>query len=414
MSREQTVSATILATLAWRNLWRNYRRTLIMLAAIVLGVWAMIFFSAMMRGMLDEMMHAGLRVLPGEVQIHHPEYRDDPSIVNSIPMPGGKLLEALSTPPVTAWTARIKVPGMISSERDNRGIQLLGVDPAGEIAFGFDPDDVIEGRFLESAEDKGIVIGRKLATRLETQLGKRVVIMSQDPDNDVADRGMRIVGIYTARLQATEELLVYTGRSTLQKMLGVGDKVSEIAVSADDYEQVDRWWPALAATAGPELDTQPWMVLDGYLNSMLTVQGNMNVVIMIIIFLALSFGLVNTLVMAVFERVREIGLMMALGMRPRWIMYQVLLESLILLSLGLIIGNVLAAVTILPLESGIDISMVGEGLEMAGMGTVLYPALALEDMMLSTAVVLILGLLASMLPAWHASRYNPIEALAKN
>jgi ABC-type lipoprotein release transport system permease subunit len=136
-------------------------------------------------------------------------------------------------------------------------------------------------------------------------------------------------------------------------------------------------------------------------------------VIMIIIFVALSFGLVNTLVMAVFERVREIGLMMALGMRPQWIMYQVLLESLMLLSLGLVIGNVLAAATILPLESGIDISIVGDGLEMYGMGTTLYPVLAIEDMLMSTAVVLLLGLLASLIPAWRASRYNPIQALAK-
>ena len=117
---EQSLSPTILATLAWRNLWRNYRRTLIMLTAITIGVWAMILFSSMMRGMLDEMVRAGLRVLPGEVQIHHPAYRDDPSVVNSTTEPTGELLAVLNSPPVEAWTARIKVPGMISSERDTR------------------------------------------------------------------------------------------------------------------------------------------------------------------------------------------------------------------------------------------------------------------------------------------------------
>jgi ABC-type lipoprotein release transport system permease subunit len=413
MAGKQALSTQILALLAWRNLWRNYRRTLIMLTAIIIGVWAMILFSALMRGMLDEMVHAGLRVLPGEVQIHHPQFRDDPSVVNSIEAPGGTLLKALNSPPVTAWTSRIKVPGMVSSERDNRGILLLGVDPAGEIALGFDPADIIEGRFLDSADDQGIVIGRKLAERLETDLGKRIVIMSQDPDNDVADRGMRIVGIYRARLQATEELNVYVGRQTLQHMLNIGDQVSEVAVTANSYKTVDTWWPAIAAAAGPDVDTQPWMILNGYLGTMLSIQGTINLVIMIIIFVALSFGLVNTLVMAVFERVREIGLMMALGMRPQWIMYQVLLESLMLLGLGLIIGNALAIVTILPLEDGIDISIVGDGLEMYGMGTTLYPALATEDMLMSTAVVLVLGLLASLIPAWRASRYNPIQALAK-
>ena len=146
---------------------------------------------------------------------------------------------------------------------------------------------------------------------------------------------------------------------------------------------------------------------------MLDIQGTYNLIIMVVIFLALSFGLVNTLVMAVFERVREIGLMMALGMRPQWIMYQVLLESLILLGMGLLIGNMLAVATILPIESGIDISIVAEGLELAGMGTTLYPVLQLSDMLMSTAVVLVLGLLASLLPAWRASRYNPIQALAQ-
>ena len=413
MTQPTRLSPAILATLAWRNLWRNYRRTLIMLAAITIGVWAMILFSALMRGMVDEMVRGGLRVLPGEVQIHHPDFRDDPSVVNSILEPEGELLAVLNKAPVEAWTARIKVPGMISSERDNRGIQLLGVEPEGEIALGFQPETVKEGRFLESAGDKGIVIGRKLAERLETGLGKRVVIMSQDPDNEVADRGMRIVGIYSARLEATEELNVYVGRDTLQAMLGIGDKVSEIALTGNDYKAVANWWPRVAAAAGSDKETQPWMVLDGYLGTMIEVQGSINLVIMIIIFVALSFGLINTLVMAVFERVREIGLMMALGMRPQWIMYQVLLESVILLALGLLLGNVLGVLTILPMENGIDISAVGEGMEMYGMSATLYPKLALADMLRATSVVLVLGLVASLLPAWRASRYNPIQALTK-
>ena len=406
-------AAGIFFTLAWRNLWRNHRRTLIMLIAIVIGVWAMILFSSLMAGMVDEMVRGGLRTLPGEVQIHHPDYRDDPSIANSIDAPEGTLLERLNSPPVTGWAARIKVPAMISSERANRGIQLLGVDPAQEVSLGFDPTDIVEGRFLEGPDDKGLVIGRKLAERLETRLGKRVVIMSQDPDNNVADRGIRVVGIYQARLQATEELNVYGGLETLQKMLNVDNQVSEIAITGDDFRQVASWWPQIQQATGPELETVPWMELDGYLESMMKMQTSFNIIITVVIFLTLSFGLVNTLVMAVFERVREIGLMMALGMRPGWIMYQVLLESIILLSLGLLLGNLLAVATILPLEDGIDISALAKGLEMAGMGSTLYPSLRLSDMVLSTVVVLVLGLLASLLPAWRASRYNPIQALAR-
>ncbi|RLA58920.1 MAG: ABC transporter permease [Gammaproteobacteria bacterium] len=405
---------TVVATLAWRNLWRNYRRTLIMLITIALGVWSMIFMTALMRGMVDEIVRNGLETLPGEVQIHAPDYRRDPSIVNSMAMPSGALLAALAEPPVIGWSGRVRVPAVISSERDSRGVTLLGVDPVAESNLGSAPDNIIEGRFLEGVDDKGVVIGASLARRLETKLGKRIVIMSQDPENNVADRGARIVGIYKARLPSTEDIFVYSGRSVIQKMLKIEGEVSEIAVTADDYRAVLDWYPAIASAAGPDVEVLPWTELDTYLSTMLRVQDGFALVFMVVIFLALSFGLVNTLVMAVFERVREIGLMQALGMRPGLILAQILLESLYLLFVGLGIGNITAYLSIKSLESGIDISGVAEGMEMMNMSPVLYPALEFSDMLMSTGVVICLGLLASLLPAWKASQLDPVKALAKN
>jgi ABC-type lipoprotein release transport system permease subunit len=131
----------------------------------------------------------------------------------------------------------------------------------------------------------------------------------------------------------------------------------------------------------------------------------------IIVFLALSFGLVNTLIMAVFERTREIGLIQALGMRPSMILYQIMLESLLLLAIGLALGNLFAVVTILPLESGLDISAVAEGMAMMGASSVLYPTLLLDDMILANVVVIILGSLTSIFPAWRAARLNPVQAI---
>ena len=133
----------------------------------------------------------------------------------------------------------------------------------------------------------------------------------------------------------------------------------------------------------------------------------------IVIFLALSFGLVNTLVMAVFERVREIGLMMALGMKPAAILGQIIIESMLLLIVGLAIGDLLAWASIQPIKDGLDISIVAEGMEMMGASSVLYPKLLLRDVVLANVVVLILGFLASLSPAWRASRYEPVEAITK-
>ena len=402
---------SIALTLSWRNLWRNRRRTGIMLGAISVGVWAMIFMTALMRGMVDDMLVQGIRSLPGHIQIQHPDYLDDPSVVNSIDEPRGALLAALQDGGAQHWAARIRVPAVIASERESRGVDLIGVQPAFEQEISGIPDKTGEGRFLESPDDGGLVIGARLAQRLETRLGKRVVIMSQDPDNNISERGYRVVGIYRAEIAALEESRVYAGLEEVQQLLGIDGRVSQIIVYGEDYRDVDSRYRSLAEALPDGLDIRPWYRIDTYLAAMFEMMDGFVLVWVIIIFLALSFGLVNTLVMAIFERVREIGLTQALGMRPSQIVLQILLESLLLLLIGLAVGNGLAIATVKPLESGLDVSIVAEGMAMMGAGSVLYPSLTLHDLLLANGVVILLGILTSILPAWRAAHLDPIRAL---
>ena len=402
-----------MSRLAWRNLWRNYRRTLIMLLAIVLGVWAMIFMTALLRGMVDDMVKQGVNTLPGHVQVHAKAYRDDPSVMHSLPAPDQALLDVLNSEQVMAWSSRIKVPAMISSEYDNAGVSLIGIDPEGELALGFKADDIIEGRFLNATDDKGIVVGRKLLHRLESRLGKRIVVMSQDPENAIAERGFRIVGVFKAELENLEEGIVYASRDVVQSMLGMGTGVSEIAILGFDYRDPDEITSRIRPVAPDGSEVLSWMELDPYLGTMMRVMNGFVMVWMVVIFLALSFGLVNTLMMAVFERVREIGLMRALGMRPSSIVYQILVESIMLLVLGLVIGNLVAIGTIVLLKDGIDISGVAEGMEMMGASSMLYPVLQWADLVLANTVVIVLGIITSLLPAWRATQYRPVEALSR-
>ncbi|MCH7830253.1 MAG: ABC transporter permease [Proteobacteria bacterium] len=400
----------VLFRLAWRNLWRNHRRTTIMLCAIAVGVWAMIFMTALTRGMVDQMIIEGIRTLPGHVQIHNPKFLDDPSISNPVSI---SAQQSFDDPEIVAWSSRVKVPAVISSERESRGITLLGIDPVAERHISFIKYDEVDGRFLVDSDDKGIVIGAKLANILETEIGKRVVIMSQDPDNDIADRGFRVVGLYTASTGAVEEAYAFVGRATVQKMLRIGNQTTEVVFVGDDYRDVEALYEVILDAVDDSVSVQRWYETNTYLGSMLNVMDGFVVVWIIVIFLALSFGLVNTLMMAVFERVREIGLMLALGMKPGSILGQILIESMLLLLIGLVAGNMLAWATVMSLQGGIDVSVVAEGLEMFGAASVLYPKLNVDDMILASKVVLVLGFLASLSPAWRASRYKPVEALAK-
>ena len=403
----------VLSRLAWRYLWRNHRRTIVMVGAIAVGAWAMIFMTALTRGMVDQMTLDGISALPGHVQVHHPDYLDDPSINNLLPLGDAELETRFADGDFVAWSSRVKVPAVITSERESRGVILLGVDPIAERGLTFIDEDNIDGRFLESSDDKGIVIGAKLARTLETEVGKRVVLMSQDPDNDIADRGFRVVGLFHASMPAYEDGFVFIGKHVAQKMLRIGEATTEAVFLGDDYRNVEPIYEQVIAAVDGSVDVKRWYEVDTYLGTMLEVMDGFVLVWVVVIFLALSFGLVNTLVMAVFERVREIGLMMALGMKPAAILGQIIIESMLLLVVGLAIGDLLAWASIQPIKDGLDISIVAEGMEMMGASSVLYPKLLLQDVVLANVVVLILGFLASLSPAWRASRYEPVEAITK-
>ena len=403
----------VLSRLAWRYLWRNHRRTIVMLSAIAVGTWAMIFMTALTRGMVDQMIVDGISVIPGHVQIHDPDYLDDPSINNRVAFTDTELAARFDDKDFVAWASRVRVPAVVTSERESRGVTLLGIDPQAERSFSFVDYDEVDGRFLEGPDDKGIVIGAKLAVTLETRVGKRVVLMSQDPENEIADRGFRVVGLFHAEMEATEESYAFIGKRTAQDMLRIGDTVTEVVFVGDDYRNVEPIYSKVVGLVDDSVLVSRWTEVDTYLGTMIGMMDGFMLIWVIVIFLALSFGLVNTLVMAVFERIREIGLMLALGMKPASILGQIIIESMMLLAVGLLIGDVLAWATIKPLEGGIDISAVAKGMEMFGASSVLYPNLDIDDVILANVVVMILGFFASLSPAWRASRYEPVEAITK-
>jgi len=377
----------------------------------VLGVWSMIVMAALIRGSMEQMVEKESLNLTGHVQIHAPGYRDDPAVEHRFAVTPA-LAEALQAKALVAASARVRVPAVISSERESAGVVLVGMDPQGERGLSFISKAVTSGAYLSSPDDPGLLLGRKLAKQLETALGRRVVLMSQDANNQIADRGFRVVGIFDTDPQAMETGYVFIGLDIAQQMLKVGKDVSEVAVMTPDRNHLETPL-AVLRTAALNLDVAPWTDVQPLL--VLTEKIH-NVVLLIwfaVVFTAMAFGLVNTLLMAVFERTREFGLFQALGMPPRFILGQVLAESLILLGIGLLLGNLASWTSVVALKGGIDLSMFAEGLEMVGMSPVIYPALAAADVTAANAIVVALGVLASLYPAWRAARYVPVEAITR-
>jgi ABC-type lipoprotein release transport system permease subunit len=424
-------SSPLLLTLAWRNLWRHKRRTVMILFAFALGVWSMVVLAAISRGSLEQQLTNSILNLTGHVQIHAPGFRDDPVIQHRFAPPGAALVEsagatslsrgprfdplaeALGARDVIAWGARVRVPAVIASERESAGVTLVGIEPQREQGLSFIPEAVTEGRYLAVPDDVGLLLGRKLAERLETELGRRVVLMSQDVNNQVADRGFRVVGIFDTQPQQMEEAYVFIGRATAQELLKMGETVTEIAVMTTDRDRLDAPLARLTAAAGPGHEVAPWTVIEPLLVLTQNITDVILIIWYVIVFAAMSFGLVNTLLMAVFERTREFGMFQALGMRPTHIVGQVLVESLILLALALALGNIAAWGTIESLQGGIDLSAVAEGMELVGVAPVIYPAWSAADLAAANILVFVLGVLASLYPAWRAARHVPIEAITR-
>ena len=402
--------------LGWRNIWRNSRRTVVILTAVVIGVWCMITLGALMRGMIDQMVRNGIATLTGHIQVHSRGYRNDPVIENSIVDPRSlehALRELL--PAGARWSSRVRVNAVASNARHSGGVVLVGIDPAAEAAVSFIGDAIAQGRYLKAEDKNAIIIGNALADEFETRLGHKLIVMSQGSDREIASRAFRIIGTFRAELEATEKQFVFVTMGASQQMLKLEKGISEVSILLPEYRKADEVTAALQHTLPSEdYEVSTWKELLPLLTAYLAISENFLYLWFLVVFVAMGFGVVNTTLMAVFERVREFGLLKALGMKPRWIVREVLTESCLLLILGMAIGNIFGLLTSFALSGGgIDLSALAAGMEYFGAPRIIYPVISGKDLVMANAVVFVLGLLVSCYPAIKAARFTPVEALAQ-
>jgi ABC-type lipoprotein release transport system permease subunit len=271
---------------------------------------------------------------------------------------------------------------------------------------------VTAGRYLASNADAGLVIGLDLAAKLKTRLGKRVIVMTQSADGRLTETGYVIVGLFDAQ-QAAEDEFVFTGLGKAQATLGIGGDLSEIAFDAADKTPLPQAVAALRR-ASPGLDVKPWTELSPLAYAIETFSQSYTAIWLMIMFVLMAIGIVNTQLMAVFERTREFGLLQALGMRPRQIVLLVSLEAAALIGLGVLAGVALTFASLGPfLGRGVDLGAFAAGVEMAGSASTLYPKIEPAQAVSHCLIVWLLGVLAALWPARTASRAQPVAAMAQ-
>ena len=404
------MSLAKIGQLAWRNLWRQRRRNLTMLVALSFAVMGVIFLNAFLRGMTAQMADGAINSMVGHVKVLQPGYRDDPGIARSF------VLESEWSPEIPAgqmqgWARRVRVPAVIMSERETRGIEFIGIDPAQE-SISFVADWTIEGEGLQGPDDRRILVGKSLAEQLETAAGRRLVIVTQGADGRSREAGYRIAGLYQSEHSASEKFHVFTGIEAAQALL-VSDTVTEVSVRLTDEKYQPTVLQSLIATF-VGLNVFDWQTLQPMAATMMQLSDAMIYILFIIVMSALVFGLVNTVVTAVMERYREIGMLRALGMRAGAVLLQIVTESTLIMIMGVAIGAAAGGGLCWWLSDGVDLAAFSEGMEAFGFSSnTMVPTIVPADLAFVVVASLVMGVVASFFPALRAVRLNPLEAMRR-
>ena len=405
----------LLLHLAWRNIWRQWKRNLLIMIAVAIGVFSMIIYDALLRGWQLSAIEDTVNNMSGHIKIHAQGYVDDPSVYHHFELTESLRKSLDQNPEIKMWTGRINVPAVVVSERETRGLSLIGIAPQSEKNISFLGGVKLQGEMFQDINSAGVVIGKKMAEQLETRLGKRIVIMTQGKDKQLKEIGLKIVGIYDTGVEALETSFAFISRNKAQKLLGLGNSLTEISIRVQDGVSLESTQTMLKNNVDTkELDTQTWKQLNRQM-AIFTEFAEYNIWIWhFIMLIALAFGLVNTLLTAFYERIREFGLFQALGMRPGSILKQVLIEAWLLVSLGLILGFIFGAIGLELLSDGIDLTAFADGLDKMGFRKVWVPIYMWQDSVSIVVMILLLGVFASLFPAWRAVKMDPVEALNKH
>ena len=405
----------ILAKLAWRNIFRNKRRTLIASIAIGIGLTALIFVDAFMIGMAETMIRTATASFLGDAQIHREGFRDTQEVSLTI-QALDKVTENLAKEDIVEhWTQRTLAFGMITSPASVSAINLVGVHPPTEKFLSLIDNAITEGAYFEGDNSRDVVIGAKLAEILEIGIGDRVVVtVAQAESGDLSQEMFRVSGIYRFVGEEMNSGMAFVRIEKAQEMLAIGNRVHEIALKftsiAYTQDSTLPFWDTYSQHGNEALS---WTELMSQLTVVLEMTKYSKYIMGVILFGVVIFGIINTLFMSLYERMFEFGVLRAVGTRPFGMARIILFEAgaLAIVSIGL--GSVLGfLVTALLAHTGIDYT----GIEMMGvtMQEFIYPVLEVQQFIIYPISVFVFTIIAGLYPARHVAKMAPVDAMRRS
>jgi ABC-type lipoprotein release transport system permease subunit len=400
--------------LAWRNVWRNWRRTTIALVAIVLGVVLLLMMDALIKGSDQAIFGNAVRLYGGNVVVHATGYRAKVARLPLFPIDNvdAVVQAARNQPQVLAAARRINTGGIITTRDATYSVEIIGIEPTVEAQVSIHAQHVGQGRFLQPDDGDVVFIGKGLADQLHVAVGDRVILLGRSKNETMRQRTMTVVGIYDLGLADAEKGMVFITLSEAQSLYNLRDQVTEVSISVRNIGQEKTVMAALAK-ALPTNEIDSWQTLMPEMRQAIDVKMSYTTFFGFVVVFIGCIGILNLMLMAVFERTREMGVLAALGMKARQVMGLFLLEGTLIGAVGALLGCVLAtALNLLLAQVGIDISaFTGMSNAIALMGSRMYPVIVPSDIVSRVITVTIIAALAALYPAWQAARKEPAEAL---
>ena len=399
-----------LIKISWRNVWRSKLRSLVVILSVVFGILGGIIMIAMSYGLNEERMNNAVETYLSHIQIHNNLFREDYNIKHTINNLDNIENVLNQDERVVSYTKRIILNGMLSNSNGSYGIQIKGVNPETEKKVTNTHEKLIEGEYFNSKRDNTILVGKKLADKLNLNLKSKVVITFQDEFNELTSLLYRVEGIFKSGNSRYDESNVFVKNLSITKNLPSFTGIHEIPILLTDIELRSSVKKDLIQLSQNNI-VETWDDISkdlAYANEMLAA---VLYIFMMIILIGLSFGIVNTMLMAILERKKEIGMLMSIGMNRYKIFLMICFETTFLSMIALPFG-IISSYLIVEYYSvvGIDLSIVEAGLENFGVGTRLYLKVPQEQYVIVSIMVFMISIISSIFPSLRALKINPVEA----